>query len=260
MDTKEPTFERYAVTVLKRSIMHWGGSDTWFALASYFAIAILALAGIGVIESAISDAFQRVLSWIAIGWLLLLMVIITPFRMWAEGQEEVAKLKSRFDPVLRLTFDPKVTGCRVQTNLNQGPNAIYYRVRVEYLGTGTLSGCFGRLVDVTGDNTQGGFGNSLPLPFAASEDADATSKVLISGTPEFLDIGFITQGGAFHLKTVGGRIPNSISKLFSNPGSYRLRVQVASSVPNTPTETINLVLNYTKDWQTTEMTCPEENS
>lgn len=105
---EKPTFRRYAMTVLKRSITHWGGTDTWFAVLSYLAIALLALAGVGVIETTVGEAFEKVLAWVAIGWLTLLLIIITPYRMWAEEVSNKTSLEELLEPRISLRFEQGV--------------------------------------------------------------------------------------------------------------------------------------------------------
>ena len=59
---ERPTFRDFAVTVLRRSMANWHGSEGWFALATYFTVLILPLLATGVVEDILGEAFSKFLA------------------------------------------------------------------------------------------------------------------------------------------------------------------------------------------------------
>jgi hypothetical protein len=195
----------------------------------------------------------RAVSFGLLIWLVFLVFVVSPFRIWKRTKIEVGDLNERFKPRLKLSFGKDIPGCIRDTHFTNGPRATFFRIKVEYLGTGTLMGCTGYLIDVTKGGAPIDFGESLQLTFALGEDSDATNKAIPDKVPQFLDVGFVLEDGKFGMATRGRVTPNSLARLFSEPSDYRLRVAVSSSTADVPSETIDLLLHLTGDRQTTEM-------
>lgn len=94
-------FRDFVMTVLKRSLASWHGNEGWMALFAYIAIAILPFLLAGAVSSAtnqvVSNAIERTISYVAVSWLFLLVIIITPFRLWREQVKEIDSLSELID-------------------------------------------------------------------------------------------------------------------------------------------------------------------
>ncbi len=92
-----PTLRNYAVTVLKRSVATWHGDEGWFALFAYLSVLVLLFLFSGIIADIAGEFVHKTLAFAAIGWLLILVLVITPYRMWREGIEQVRDLNERLN-------------------------------------------------------------------------------------------------------------------------------------------------------------------
>lgn len=107
----------------------------------------------------------------------------------------------------------------MNTRFTNGPNAAFYRVKVEYHGVGTSPPCVDRLVNVERNGKPTNYADSLQWTWAPATAHDALAKKISDKVPEFLDIGCITEQGVFALATPGFGVPNSIQGLFEE-GEY----------------------------------------
>jgi hypothetical protein len=103
---KDETFRVFAMTVLRRSGLSWRESESWIALLAYLSIAVLPFLFAGVLKGFWGDALNTLFSYIAIGWLLCLFLIITPFRMWRERGQRIALLDDERKPKFSIS-DPR---------------------------------------------------------------------------------------------------------------------------------------------------------
>ena len=69
------------MTVVKRSVANWHGTEGWFALAAYFTILSLPLLATGLVADILGEAANKFLALAATFWLVVLFFIVTPFRM-----------------------------------------------------------------------------------------------------------------------------------------------------------------------------------
>jgi len=154
-------------------------------------------------------------------------------------------------PALMLIFDEDVPGCVSQTTFTEGPRVKFFRVKVECQGTDVLKGCAGHLISIEKNGQPTRYADSLQLTFAPAEADDALAKTIASKVPQYLDVCFVIENNQVGLATKNRVVPNSIVDLFNEPGDYKFEV-VASS-KGVDSQSIELVLHRTGDWQTTMM-------
>ena len=51
----------------------------------------------GVLAEIIGEGLERLLAWVALIWLLALIAVVTPYRVWREANVEISDLKSQLD-------------------------------------------------------------------------------------------------------------------------------------------------------------------
>jgi hypothetical protein len=83
-------FLAYWWLVMNRSIATWHGLEGLLALVSYVAIFLLSWWALGAFD-------ETYLAKIAVAWLFLLILLITPYRLWREQHEKIASLTDMRD-------------------------------------------------------------------------------------------------------------------------------------------------------------------
>lgn len=101
---ERPTFREFVVTVLKRSMVDWSGYEGWFALAAYLSVLVLPFLVSGFIERIAGDVVQKIIALMATGWLFLLFIIITPFRMWQEEKYKMSLVEESNAPKFNVNW------------------------------------------------------------------------------------------------------------------------------------------------------------
>lgn len=81
---QQPRFQEYFMTVLKRSTATWHGVEGLFALATYVSILVLLFFFSGFVGELVNEVAQKTVAIAAVGWLGILLCVVTPFRMWQE--------------------------------------------------------------------------------------------------------------------------------------------------------------------------------
>jgi hypothetical protein len=91
------SFRAYLVAVLRRSFQDWHEGEGWFALSAYFSILLLPFLVTGWVRDLVGDFFQTCLALAASIWLVILVLVMTPFRLWREVDELNEDLHRRLD-------------------------------------------------------------------------------------------------------------------------------------------------------------------
>jgi len=84
---------------LRRSFRDWEKSE---AMVAVIPVIVSLVATLGILQSGFIDAIPEVLGVAFLIWLLFLIFIITPARMWNSAQREKAELRQRFEPKLAI--------------------------------------------------------------------------------------------------------------------------------------------------------------
>lgn len=118
---------------LKRSFSDWERNE---AIGTVISTIVSLWAGLGILQPHFIAAIPQVLVWAFPIWLLLLIFIITPARMWNSAQREKAELRQRLEPKLAITSG---TGHPFVQWWEDAAEQIYrtFRVCVENLSDGT---------------------------------------------------------------------------------------------------------------------------
>ena len=99
-----PTVGEYVVTVLRRSVASWQGADVWFALAAYLAILLLPISVTGLLEDFLGEWVSKTIALLAMGWLAVLFLVITPFRMWQEERYRMNLVEEAGQPKIHVAW------------------------------------------------------------------------------------------------------------------------------------------------------------
>lgn len=130
----------------KLSIDVWERAEMWWTFLSLFVAALIAVAGIAGINYAVSpDLPRNGAVWLG-AWLLVLILVVTPVRMWFRERALVNKVLAEATPVLALQFDPlAISGCRKkETDGKRWMTS----VRVLVTANRRSTNCMGRMLKV----------------------------------------------------------------------------------------------------------------
>jgi hypothetical protein len=101
----EPTPERilgYWRENIRRSLQDWEGREPMIGLLVFVLIAL----GYGVVTS--DPAVTRFGAVCALGYVALLMLVVTPWQMWRDSQATIIQYRERLRPRLSFVFEPDV--------------------------------------------------------------------------------------------------------------------------------------------------------
>lgn len=189
------------------------------------------------------------------GSILMAIVIIWFVYRYLRRQFE-ADYAELTKPLLVCAFSAVDLGCCVSdvtisfrafensVLVNKHVMSDYYRVKVETTSPFPINGCAGFVTTIDRDGTSIFSGHNLHLTFAPAEGADAVSKQIRPGVPEYLDLLAITEHDQIIIATKGYSHPSvaSYPELFANTGLYTLHVVVSSA--NAPAARITIDLNW----------------
>lgn len=99
-----PSFKEFVMTVVKRSVANWHGTEGWFALAAYFTILSLPLLATGLVADILGEAANKFLALAATFWLVVLFFIVTPFRMWQEEKYRTNLIEEAGKPHINVDW------------------------------------------------------------------------------------------------------------------------------------------------------------
>ena len=158
------------------------------------------------------------------------ILIVFPFRLWRANMTKIEDLEDRLKPKLRLAFDMNDPGCvrpHTQVKLATGDEVVatWYRVRVEAIGSTSLTNCRGRLVSIHRGVSNLLLGETPSLRFS---QGDALSKTVSPGLPEYLDFLVANDTHGANVAVHPNELSQAVqwSNLFDLAGDYRLRIGV----------------------------------
>jgi hypothetical protein len=161
-------------------------------------------------------------------------------------EREIADLRERLRPKLRMVCDPNFPGCS-----QRSPHVQWLRVAVDCDGVNSVEGCRGYISNIRKDGLARWTGDSATVTFAPGDEDDATSKTIHSGKSEFLDIFGITYvGSKLHVATKGRnwQFAPDLRTIFAETGDYFLTITISGrSVPPIQAE---LKFTWTRNWAT----------
>ena len=114
----DPSFKRFIVAVVGRAVATWHGTEGWFAFAAYFTVLVLPFLATGFIAEVLGDFASVTLSLLATGWLVVLFLIIAPYRVWRDEYTTAAEFAERMKPKIKATYDDSSPACHKQVGLS----------------------------------------------------------------------------------------------------------------------------------------------
>lgn len=118
----------YAKEVLVASFARWEHGEAITTFGDLFVTALIAgTAAIGV-SGRFPEQNHAIITYGLVGWMALLLLIVTPCRLWLKAQHQIDDLKEALKPTIKIAEvvefpplangDPKLLGMRV---VNDGP-------------------------------------------------------------------------------------------------------------------------------------------
>lgn len=98
-------FFNYLGVVMRRACVSWKDDAAWISVSGYVAIIALPFLFSGLLAELVDEAVARFFPWVAIVWLVALVTIVTPYRLWRDSQSQIQSLEDRIKPILVFT-DP----------------------------------------------------------------------------------------------------------------------------------------------------------
>ena len=93
----------YFKILIKRSLASFHASDGAVTIITYLALVALSLFASGAFSDQFGPSISVYGTYFAVGWLVLSLTIITPFRMWRDERRVVDKMKERSKPLLQVS-------------------------------------------------------------------------------------------------------------------------------------------------------------
>ena len=257
------SISEYVKENLSLSFASWSqGQKVSSLIGVLVAAVIVALGWIGLTIA--QPDVQKYWPVALVTFFLVLVLVVTPFRMWQRERRRAEGAELKLNPKLKVTFD-KSQGCQHKTKLKaramipgQGVQVVassrvrYFRVRIETQGIGVIKDCSGYLLSLKRDGRTLFDHDSIALPIAPAERENSTIKDVRAGIPEYLDVFLVMDTNKVKITSPGFVLPISIdpNTLFSGPGEYRFHVVV--SAPDSAPAPIDVVLKWTGDWESAE--------
>lgn len=226
-----PTVGKFIVTVLKRSMATWQGGEWWFSLAAYVAILALPVLFYGVIADLLGQAVETGLAYAAIGWLVVLILFITPYRMWRDERLTSTKRYERLQPKIVAFYDDNSPTCRkrIRYGGESGTKGIVIRAEIRSASDAMTKNCLGHLTKIEFNKTGDEFEEihiyePYRLPWAAERN-EFQPVDIVPRVPKFLVVCEAVEGS----ESFGYRsnIRSYVSpNQFSDIGKYRFQVEV----------------------------------
>ena len=140
-----PKFSDYVSAVTRRAFVSWRDDSAWISVSGYVAIVVSPILFAGVLAEIIGEGLERLLAWVALIWLLALIAVVTPYRVWREANVEISDLKSQLDTKEKRTAAMRRTQRRHETRvrLMEGRFRVDFRkwVRCDSGVTHPVCGC-----------------------------------------------------------------------------------------------------------------------
>lgn len=141
------------MTVLKRSLATWHGTEGWFAFGAYFTILALPFLATGFFKEFLGDFANTVIALIATGWLVVLVLVYTPYQLWRDEKMRAQQFVERMKPKLIASYDNGSEGCRKnvlwKTDQRQtGTKGISIRVQIDAATDATVHNCSSYLTKI----------------------------------------------------------------------------------------------------------------
>lgn len=171
-------------------------------------------------------------------WLLFLMLVITPMRMWKEHTDTIARLTTRRLVVSRKPVVPS-------------ENEVWLSLKVENKSGLVARRCYGKILTYQSlseiDSARRLPGPGLKLPWSWFSSASARHVDIAAGSFDFLDIamarGLNAKGFVTPMPPVGTKTAPHLS--FGLPrGTYEVAIEVGSEADGFSPTKVLLLITY----------------
>lgn len=252
-DPNATSISLYVKELCKISFATWDHSERISGILGIFFSASLAIFTLLGISVTFTPTFAQILTLGPALWILFLVLIVAPYRVWHRISLSNYELNGKLSPQLVPAFDPDIPGCISLSKTTDGQPVKFFRLKVETSGKRRLSGCEGHLVSVKKNGLPTQYADSLQLSWAPAEAIDNGRKDINDKVPEYLDIGAIGVNGIFWLATSDRKIPNSIVDLFSERAHYQLGLVITCD--ESPSASFDVELQLRSGIENTQMKC-----
>ena len=104
---ERPKIWGYIVTVFKRSLMGFDSANRLITIVSYIAIIVISVVALDPIEEFLGDKIEgdkieKLFSYVAIAWLVLLFLVISPYRVWADEKHKILQIEEANNPRIHI--------------------------------------------------------------------------------------------------------------------------------------------------------------
>jgi len=108
---------------------------------------------------------------------------------------------------------------------------LFYQVRVDLLGKGSVTNCCARLISIHKGKTVKWQGQAVELTFSPGEAADALSKTLNDDVPEYIDVIMLSDNNDIWLCSEGRQwtYRPPLQEIFDGPGEYLITIALRGS-------------------------------
>lgn len=196
-------------------------------------------------------------------WLMFLILVFSPYRLWTQHKNEIAHYKNLLTPQLKLSLDKD--GCKSMTEekiqLHDGDQisrrkraAQYLRLHVENLSDHHISNVEGWVTFLNRVDAKGNDQLNDPLRLAwAMEPVPYSPVTLRAGIPIYLDLVSVNEEDETTFNPRVSNWPLEKRQLFQDQpaGEYEMQVKVTGD--NTPTNIINIKIVWTRSWGEIEL-------
>jgi len=152
----------------------------------------------------------------------------------------------------------KISTCSVNERKSAqnywGPNkpVIFYQVRVDLLGKGSVKDCCARLLKIQRDKDVRWEGQAVELTFSPGEAPDALSKTLNDEIPEYVDVVILPSDHSIFLGVKGRQwaYQPPLQEIFRERGKYLITIAVRGGIGATQKALLEFVWN---EWDTSTL-------
>ena len=135
---------------------------------------------------------------------------------------------------------------------------LFYQVRVDLLGKGSVTNCCARLISIHKNKAVKWQGQAVELTFAPGEAEDALSKTLNDDVPEYIDVVMLSDNNNIWLCSRGRQwtYKPPLQQIFDGRGEYLITIALRGSSGATRKAVLKFTWN---DWNTSilEVTQPQ---
>lgn len=211
---------------LRRSLTVWEGKEKVIALLLYVVCVAVSFGYFGSAEGALNIT----LAFVLVVWLPVIVLVITPRKMWTEAQNKIAEYEDRFKPRLEIKLDERSVVHKIhnQADSHSPSYESWVRLQIANDSDEALSGVSVTIEDCTPKV-------ELPIPFELSDAYCEQPPSLIPARDRRYVELVRSAGNSLHLRMYASpdvSIPRNeyVFKVRASTASYPCRNEKAIKV------------------------------